>query len=232
MTVFDRGTLTKLLTGVIEVAYPPRCPGCGLRGRWVCEECLATTPLFGEPRCPTCSMPITGGSCDCRELPDRVDKLWVAGLHDGWLRSAVHSFKFNGETARASHFASLMEAACGAFGIDTVLVPVPLHPKRKRQRGYEQTTILAREIGKRTGQPVFTGLRKERNTPQQVGLSRAERSLNLLGAFELIPGTTCPGRVLLIDDVATTGATLTECAIALRNGGATHVSAVVIAHGL
>jgi ComF family protein len=148
------------------------------------------------------------------------------------MRSAIHSYKFAGETARAPHFATLLSDACRELGTDVSLTPVPLHPKRKRQRGYEQTVILAREIGKRTGQPVFTGLRKGRDTPQQVGLSRAERSLNLLDAFELAPGVTVPEQIILIDDVATTGATLTECAIALRNGGATSVSAVVIAHGL
>jgi predicted amidophosphoribosyltransferase len=115
------------MTGVIEVAYPPRCAGCGLRGRWVCEECLAATPLFGKPRCPFCSMPSTTGTCDCRELPDRVDQLWIAGPHDGWLRSAIHSYKFNGETARAPHFASLVELACASFGVNTALAPVRIH---------------------------------------------------------------------------------------------------------
>jgi ComF family protein len=121
---------------------------------------------------------------------------------------------------------------CVTLGTDAALVPVPLHPKRKRQRGYDQTSILANEIARRTGQPVFRGLRKARDTRQQVGLSRAERSLNLLDAFELAPGVRVPDNVILIDDVATTGATLTECAIALRNGGAKSVAAVVIAHGL
>ncbi len=177
-------------------------------------------------------MPLVHAVCDCRELPDRVDRLWIAAPYDGWVRSAVHSYKFAGETARAFHFASLVAEACCEMGEDAALTPVPLHPKRKRQRGYEQTAILAREIGKQTKQPVFSGLRKRRATPQQVGLSRAERSLNLLDAFEVLPGLSVPAHVVLIDDVATTGATLTECAIALRNGGATLVSAVVIAHGL
>lgn len=92
--------------------------------------------------------------------------------------------------------------------------------------------MLASEVSKRTGQPVFTGLRKGRDTLQQVGLSRAERSLNLLDAFELANGVSSPDTVILIDDVATTGATLSECAIALRSGGTTRVAAVVIAHGL
>lgn len=232
MVSFDRNLARSLLTSVIEVAYPPRCAGCGLRGRWVCELCLQEMPLFSEPRCGRCSMPLVGLTCDCRDLPDRVDRLWVAGPYDGWLRSAIHSYKFGGETARASHFASLLAAACADMGPGAALTPVPLHPKRKRQRGYEQTLLLAQAISKQTGQPVFTGLRKGRDTPQQVGLTRAERSLNLLDAFELVPGVTVPTDVILIDDVGTTGATLTECAIALRLGGASTVSAVIIAHGL
>lgn len=179
-----------------------------------------------------CSLPLIGSVCDCRELPDRIDRLWVAAPYDGWVRTAIHSYKFSGETARAPHFASLLGSACLSIGPDAALAPVPLHPRRKRQRGYDQTAMLANEISKRTGQPVFTGLRKGRDTLQQVGLSRAERSLNLLDAFELAAGVSSPDTVILIDDVATTGATLSECAIALRSGGTTRVAAVVIAHGL
>jgi competence protein ComFC len=232
MDTFDRQRLKRLVNDLIEVAYPPRCAGCGLRGRWVCHECLSETPLFADPRCRICSMPNAGASCDCRALPDRIDRLWVAGPYEGWLKAAVYSFKFNGETARAPHLVGLLSDACAEIGRDIALAPVPLHPKRKRQRGYDQTALLANRVAMETGQPVFTGLEKVRNTPHQVGLSAAERSLNLLDAFAVRPGLAVPERVVLIDDVATTGATLTECAIALHKGGATSVSAVVIAHGL
>jgi ComF family protein len=177
-------------------------------------------------------MPTAGASCDCRALPDQVNRLWAAGPYEGWLRSAVYSFKFNGETARTPQLAALLTDACAAAGRDVALVPVPLHPKRKRQRGYDQTALLAHQIGKETRQSIYTGLAKVRETPHQVGLTAAERSLNLLDAFVVQPGGTAPQHVMLIDDVATTGATLTECAIALRKGGAVTVSAVVIAHGL
>lgn len=113
-----------------------------------------------------------------------------------------------------------------------MLAPVPLHPRRKRQRGYEQTVLLARAISALTGQPLFEGLKKARDTPHQVGLSRDERALNLLDAFDVEFGGMMPDKVMLIDDVATTGATLTECAIALRRAGVREVSAAVIAHGL
>lgn len=232
MRSFDTNRIRDWTTTAIEVFYPPRCSGCGLRGRWVCAECLIATPLFADPRCTICSMPLAGGSCSCDQLPTQIDRLWVAGSFDGWLRQAIHFYKFSGETVRAAHFASFLAPACANLGPNVMLVPVPLHPRRKRQRGYEQTLILAEAISKRTGQAVFRGLKKARDTPHQVGLNRSERSTNLLGAFELEPGSAAPAHAVLIDDVFTTGSTLTECAIALRKGGVLSVAAVVIAHGV
>ncbi len=221
-----------MLNQLVEVAYPPRCAGCGLRGRWVCDECLAAVPLFADPRCSMCSMPMHGSLCDCRDLPLDVDRLWVAGPYDGWLRGAVHDFKFRGETARVRSLAALLSDTCRSFGVDSAVVPVPLHRKRARQRGYDQVAMLATAVGNETGQSVIEALTKERETPTQVGLSASERSLNLIDAFAVRPTASLPDHVILIDDVATTGSTLTECARALRRRGAQSVSAVVIAHGL
>jgi ComF family protein len=144
----------------------------------------------------------------------------------------VHDFKFSGETARAGSLAALLLDACTAHSVGAALVPVPMHRKRKRQRGYDQVAMLAHAVGKQTGQPVCEALAKNRDTRMQVGLSAAERSLNLFGAFVVKPDTALPREVILVDDVTTTGSTLSECARALRNGGATSVSAIVIAHGL
>jgi ComF family protein len=177
-------------------------------------------------------MPLHGAACDCRELPLDIDRLWVAGPYAGWLRGAVYDYKFKGETARASSLAALLAGACSTFGADAVIVPVPMHKKRKRERGYDQVAVLATAIGKQTGQLVVDALSKDRETLTQVGLSKSERSLNLIDAFTLRPGAPLPDQVILIDDVATTGSTLTECARALRRGGVSSVSAVVIAHGL
>jgi ComF family protein len=177
-------------------------------------------------------MPMPGTTCECRELPLDVDRLWVAGPYDGWLRGAVHDFKFKGETARASSLAGLLTDACGMFGPDAVLVPVPMHAKRKRQRGYDQVAILSAAISKLTGRPIIEALEKDRETLTQIGLSASERSLNLIDAFSVRSGVWLPDQVILIDDVATTGSTLAECARALRRGGVQTVGAVVIAHGL
>lgn len=140
------------------------------------------------------------------------------------------SFKFGGETARASFLAGLLEGSCQNIGRDVVLVPVPMHRKRLRERGYDQTALLAARLGTRTARPVSRALIKTRHTPHQVGLSAVERSSNLAGAFGAAPGVAVPRRVLLIDDVSTTGSTLRECAMALRTAGADWVGAAVIAH--
>lgn len=198
----------------------------------MCDECLATTPLFADPRCAICSIPIGGVGCDCRALPHDVDRLWVAGPYDGWLRSAVHDFKFSGETARAVSLASLLRDRCASHSVGAALVPVPMHKKRSRQRGYDQVAILVHAVGQQTGQPVLEVLEKVRETRTQVGLSAAERSLNLIDAFAVKSTSRLPRDVILVDDVTTTGATLSECARALRNSGVSSVSAVVIAHGL
>lgn len=232
MATFSRAGFRGIVNQVVEVAYPPRCAGCGLRGCWVCEECLDGTPLYGGHRCPICSVPMRGPDCDCRALPPDVDRLWVAGPYDGWLRLAVHNFKFRGETARARSLAELVVDATELQQAGVTIAPVPMHRSRLRQRGYDQVAILAREIAKQTGCPVVEGLAKVRSTPTQVGLDASERSLNLLDAFSVKTGVTFSGHVVLVDDVATTGSTLSECARALRASGVSSVSAVVIAHGL
>lgn len=177
-------------------------------------------------------MPQHGTACDCRDLPADVDRLWVAGPYDGWLRHAVHSFKFGGETARAPSLAALLASECASIGPDVVLVPVPMHVKRKRQRGYDQVAILAHALGRQTRQPVVAALAKDRETRTQVGLSAAERSMNLIDAFVVRPGIVLPDAVVLIDDVATTGSTFSECARTLRRSGVRSINALAIAHGL
>lgn len=161
-----------------------------------------------------------------------IDRLWVAGPYAGWLRNAVYDFKFRNNTARAPSLAGLIAEACATMDPRADLVPVPMHVRRRRQRGYDQVAILAAAIGSTTGQSVNEALAKGLETAPQVGLSRSERMSNLTDAFALRPHASLPDRAILIDDVATTGATLAECARTLRAAGVSSVSAVVIAHGL
>jgi ComF family protein len=150
----------------------------------------------------------------------------------------VHKLKYEADTPLARALARLLSGALEADGrwvaedgASPVLVPVPLHPAKKRARGYNQSELLALELGKLTGWPVVRGLERIKNTRSQVGLSANERADNVAEAFEWRGGDV-PERVLLVDDVCTTGATLTACALALRARGCEHVYAVTVAKAL
>jgi ComF family protein len=143
------------------------------------------------------------------------------------VRDLVHSFKYKGLHAAAGWMAAQMPVAW--LPGNAVLVPVPLHPSRERERGYNQSELLARAIGTRTGLPVVRALRRVRHTPPQAHQDAAGRWLNIRDAFaprrELPPGCVA----VLVDDVCTTGATLEECAAVLRGMGAERMLGLVFA---
>jgi ComF family protein len=149
--------------------------------------------------------------------------------YEGWVRPAIQAFKYEGEFARDRHLAELALPLLAEFGPNLLIAPVPLHPRRLKERGYNQSEKLALRISIATGLLITGALYREINTRHQVGLSGHERALNVRDAF-LVEGTDVAGRrVLLIDDVMTTGATLGACASALEDAGATWVSAITVA---
>jgi ComF family protein len=158
-----------------------------------------------------------------------LDVVRSAGRHAHWLRGAVLSFKYHGERQRARHL-----GACAAPWLDPAwnvdaIVPVPLHGNRERERGYNQAALLAREIGATHALPVTASLVRTVDTPQQVGLNAAARRRNLFAAFALGPGANVAGRrLLLIDDVMTTGSTLGACAETLLVAGAAWVGGLTV----
>jgi len=151
------------------------------------------------------------------------------------LRDAVHALKYEGVRALATPLAALMAATCSLAPLPVAaVVPVPLHPRRVRQRGYNQAALLARELARLLVLPLHEEwLERARNTPSQVGLTRAERWANVDGAFRVAAAASDAGalagqRVLLVDDVFTSGATLRAAAGALRSAGAEGVWAVTL----
>ncbi|HEY8448779.1 MAG TPA: phosphoribosyltransferase family protein [Thermomicrobiales bacterium] len=153
-----------------------------------------------------------------------------AALFDGWLRQAIHAFKYQGETARAEHLAALLAPLFADLAPFDIVCPVPLHPKRERARGYNQARLLATVAGRAGGYRVEELATRIRPTQQQVHLSAAERQENMRGAFATLPVAGIRGaRIVLVDDVLTTGATLGNCAEALLAAGATSVAAVTLA---
>jgi competence protein ComFC len=147
-------------------------------------------------------------------------------VFEGTVRTAVHQFKYKNLRALAAPLAALMDAYFSRYPLPgEVLVPVPLHPKRLRERGYNQSALLARELGRLRGMSVVADclVRREARSPQARTSGVAERRTNVAGAFGCRDRRLAEKAVILVDDVATTGATLEDCAAALHEGGAASV---------
>lgn len=213
---------------LLDLALPATCPGCGREGDPICRACRPALEVRLER---AAGAPIGLPA----ELPAPLVQLdWVAPFA-GAVRAALHALKYSGERRLAG---PLGEAAAerwrraGAGG--DLIVPVPVHAERARQRGYDQAALLAEVVGARLGLPTASILERHRRTIAQFDLDRSHRGSNVSGAFRLRPGTTAQatvrGRwVVLVDDVTTTGATLAACAEALVAEGALAVSGLTVA---
>lgn len=207
---------------LLDLLYPPKCPFCGRvleQGEegW-CASCQEELPWTGPGDVKTVAF------CDACLSP-----LW----YQGGVREGMHRYKFGGGQGHARLFGALM-AQClrdrWAQPVDFITW-APLHPKRRRERGYDQAELLARRVGELTGLPVEQTLEKARTTATQSQTGGDEaRKANVQGAYRALPGRDFTGkRVVLVDDVATSGATLSECAAALRRAGAASVVGLTFA---
>jgi len=162
-------------------------------------------------------------------VPVVIEQLRSAGPYEGWLRHSVHLIKYQGEPSRIGHLARIALPALQDIDDPGALVPVPLHKQRIRERGFNQSAMLAQALSELSGLELWDGMGRVRDTAHQVGLSGPERAANVAGAFDVrdMPSVV-PRRVVLIDDVFTTGATLEACANVLLKHGAGSVSAVTM----
>lgn len=201
---------------LLDLLYPPRCAACGLRGVRLCQACIAHCVPLPPARRP-------------RALPAETALRRALGIYpfDGVIREAIHVFKYNGERGLAQPLARLLVAHCPMEA--DALIAVPLHAARQRERGFNQAQLLAQELGQHWRIPVVAGLARVRSTDHQVGQSARERAVNVQGAFMWRSQTSPPPRVLLIDDVLTTGSTLMACAAALQVAGASDVEGLTLA---
>ena len=214
----------------VDLVYPKRCAGCGRRGTWLCVDCSAALPLFSAPWCLRCGVPGTYPRCSCSSTPQNLEQVRSVGPFDGWLRGAIVQFKYHGEWARAAHFSEPLAAAVAHMQQAEALIPVPLHAARLRQRGFNQSLLLAQHAGRLLGIEVKDALIRTRRTDAQVNLGSEQRTINVAGAFAVQPRFPVAGlSVVLIDDVITTGSTLSACAKALRSAGATSITAASLA---
>jgi ComF family protein len=156
--------------------------------------------------------------------------VWAPLAYDGAARALVGALKFRGLRAAAEPMASALAANAPPEWLDAdALVPVPLHPARRRQRGFNQAERIAAALGRRTGLPVADCLERRGARATQMGRARGERLRGPAGSVRVRRAREAPVRAVLVDDVATTGATLGACAAALREGGAGEVRAVAYA---
>lgn len=219
----------------VDFLIPPRCVACGIAGHTFCASCAAAVQLCQAPLCAKCGFPLAGSqgaACDfCSRHHLKVDRLLAAGMHRGPLQLAIHALKYRRNRALAAQLGSLMAAAWPVDApANALLVPVPLARQRRSSRGFNQAEVLARQLGWRLGLRVDGAvLQRTRETRSQVGLGAVARGENVSGAFTANARRLRGRRAVLIDDVCTTGATLSECAVALRAAGAPLVWAFTLA---
>ena len=207
---------------LLDLLFPPKCPFC---------QRLLHDPL--APLCPNCqaSLPWLTGRAGERRV-DFTQGCWSPLAYQAQVREAVQRYKFAPAPAYGRPFGLLMAQCARDQGVEAELVTwAPLSKKRRRKRGFDQGELLARTVGECLALPVLPLLEKSRHTVPQSSLpDGAARRANALGAYSLLPGGRIEGgRVLLVDDVVTSGATLSECARLLCQGGAKQVLCLTLA---
>jgi competence protein ComFC len=240
-----RNLTQRLFETLIELLYPSHCVGCGTAqapGIFLCAECLESTPRIIRPFCQCCSRPFEGVvtgqfSCpNCEDYPLAFDCVVSLYQAKGILRDLIHRFKYGGQYYLRRLFSEILLEALRderivATPIDA-LVPVPLHPARRRERGFNQAQALADSVSKKTAIPVLDCVVRRSYTQSQTRFDRGERMRNLRGAFVLRKSNMVIGKnLVLLDDVLTTGSTLHECALVLRKAGAESVRAITVVRG-
>lgn len=237
MFILARNHAQKWLQQGLELLFPPRCAGCQRSGHLLCPGCLQSMQPFTQPICQHCGMPLatSGEQCfSCQQHHLRIHGLRCVNFYQGPLRLAIHAFKYSGQRRLAEPLGLLLAEAFTRYDMHAdIILPLPLHTQRQQERGYNQASLLAKVCATHLKVPYLEErITRQRFTRPQVGLNRQERQENVAGAFTLTPGwpkeTLAGCRVLLIDDVCTTGATLEACASALRAGGVSEIWGLVL----
>ena len=228
---------------LLDFLFPKLCEYCGEGfkdglSNILCRACFDSILPYEDPVCDHCGISLPARAfedtrplrCrDCREEHYFLDRTRAVGPYTGPLRIAHHGFKFEGMEKLAGELSrKMLESAIPAFweGVEA-LVPVPLSAERERERGYNPAGLLAAEISVKLGIPARPLLSKMHSTLPQMSLSREQRLKNPLGAYQLKSQVSFPLKVVLVDDVFTTVATLEECSKMLKEAGVSWVGAVV-----
>ncbi len=228
--------LKAVLEGTLSLLFPPRCEVCGLlQEPLICESCRGTFRAISAPFCERCGIPFdplahTLAECAaCRQTPPAFDAARSAGMYGGELRRAIHLFKYDGVRALAAPLAAFIADTIPPPGEFDCLCPVPLHPARERMRGYNQSGLLAEELGRSCACRSSQLCSRAFSIPPRRCNSQPKRASAMCAALLPRPLTHSVRNIGLIDDVYTTGSTLLECSRILKRAGARHVTVITIA---
>jgi ComF family protein len=241
-------SLIEALNDVNDVIFPPRCLGCAeilypQRGKLFCPICEEKIRFITGDICPTCGTifpdsPAKSHLCgNCLENEPYFSCARAVFSYETIILDVIHQFKYGNNISVGAMLASFM-ADFSFPDVDftdySLIIPVPLHIKRLRQRGFNQSIILAHALAKKWQISVnFSLLRRKKFTLTQTGLHKAERKQNIKGAFEVSDKKNISGKnVILVDDVYTTGATINECAKTLIKAGAQKITVLTLARVL
>ncbi len=236
------------LRGLADVLFPVTCVVCDAFPDEelpfaLCRSCFSEIRFIGSPLCPCCGLPYPDESAidhpcgDCLSGKQYFNAVRSLGVYENALLKAIQRFKYQGNLPAGETLGALMAShAYPAFEIDDydVIMPVPLHLERLRERGFNQSLILARAVAQAASKELdFRTLRRSVRTAPQTGLKKEDRAANVRGAFELVDKDRVHGKkVLIIDDVYTTGSTVRECSRILMKGGAAATGVLTLARAL
>lgn len=230
----------QMVQSALDLLFPPACAVCKKSGTVLCATCLKSIPRIQAAFCTHCGgVQMENGICmSCLYHPLHISGLRAASVYQGPLRSCIHALKYEGNTRLAEPLGMLLAQTYMAHTLQAdVLLPMPLHVARQRERGYNQAQLLAEACAKYVHVAVNTEIvLRHRATEAQVNLKAAERQQNVAGAFQcaqvFATGALVGRSIVIIDDVCTTGATLEACAAPLYAAGARTVWGLVLARPL
>jgi ComF family protein len=231
----------------LDLIFPPVCPVCESlidrrdKDRVICPACRKAIRFVQPPLCPRCGLPYPSGRAHLCAVCLKDRRYFAvhrtAALYEGALKEMIHRFKYQGVFPLKQVLGDLLEPVLKGMRRELrvdLLVPVPLHIRRLRERGFNQALLLVKELSTRSGIPYQErALAKIKETPEQISLKKRERAKNLKGVFTVTDEGAIKGkRVVLVDDVFTTGATVNECSRALLKAGAKQVAVLTVARAL
>ena len=229
-----------VVEGFLELIFPRKCLVCGVFGdSYFCSDCVSQIERVVCPYCIRCGQPIRGEKCwNCAVMSPSFTTARAIGMYTDTLRQAINEFKYNGRKMLAEPLTDLMclyltKSTDMPWGRVDCIVPVPIHPLRRRVRGYNQSELLAVSLGGKVDLPVVSdSLVRARFSCPQVELSGPQRRRNVKRSFRVENKPAIKNKtVLLVDDVATTCSTIHECSKALLFAGARRVYALCVAFG-